>query len=117
MVLDHAPTGVASVAPLADGLVVVTKDEGLSVLQFGPEARNSGMRGFPGWPFVWIRMFDEILALLVGVEVAVEETDIAQLGAVVVVAAADAHQPRLASAGAGVESGFGLQTETKVELV
>ena len=50
-------------------------------------------------------MVDESLALLV--EVAVGKIDIDQPGAVVVVAAADARQPRLASAEAGVESGSG----------
>lgn len=106
--LDPAPTGAALAVPLADGLVAVTRDEGcLSVLQFGLEARNSDMSGFPGWPIVWINMLDESLALSVVVEVAVGEIDIDQLGAVVVVAA-DALQPRLASAEAGVESGSGL---------
>ena len=49
-------------------------------------------------------MVDESLALLV--EVAVGKIDIDQSDAVVV-AAADARQPRLASAEAGVESGSG----------
>jgi hypothetical protein len=87
-------------------LVAVTRDEGcLSVLQFGLEARNAGISGFPDWLIVWIYMLDESLALLVVVEVAVGEIDIDQPGAVV---AAEVRQLRLASAEVGVESGSGL---------
>ena len=105
-VLDPAPTEAALAAPLPAGLVAATRDEGcLSVLQFGPEARNAGMSGFPDWLIVWRYMFDERFALLVVVEVAVGEIDIHQPGAVV---AAEARQPRLASAEVGVESDSGL---------
>ena len=104
--LDPAPTEAALAAPLAAGLVAVTKDEScLSVLQFGLEARNAGMGGFLDWSIVGIYILDESLALLVVVEVVVGEIDIDQPGAVVVV---EARQPRLVSVEAGVESGSGL---------
>lgn len=60
-------------------------------------------------------MLAENLALLVGAEVVVGELRTDQQGAVV--AAADARQLRLASAGEGVESGSGLPAEIAAGLV